>query len=167
MRVQADWAGGMAFDVATGSGHVLRIDARAEAGGNDTGARPKELLLAALAGCTAMDVASILRKMRQPVRSLSVRAEGEETDEHPRAFRSIDLTYEVEGEGEGLDPQKVARAVELSQERYCGVSAMLRPAVDLRVRLVVAGAPVPLPDGGPPGAARRPSSSAARRPGPS
>jgi putative redox protein len=136
----AEWKDGMAFDVASGSGHSVRIDARVEGGGADSGPRPKELLLGALAGCTAMDVISILRKMRQPVRAFRVRAEGEETEEHPKAFRAIDLTYEVEGDG--LDAERIAHAVALSEWRYCGVSAMLRPAVEIRVKILVNGAEV-------------------------
>lgn len=140
MYMAAEWKDGMAFDVAAGSGHSLRIDARVEGGGADSGPRPKELLLGALAGCTAMDVISILRKMRQPVRAFRVRAEGEETEEHPKLFRTIDLTYEVEGDG--LDTERIAHAVALSEWRYCGVSAMLRPAAEIRVKILVNGAEV-------------------------
>jgi putative redox protein len=146
----AEWKDGMAFELAAGSGHSVRIDARTEGGGADSGPRPKELLLGALAGCTAMDVISILRKMRQPVRAFRVRAEGEETAEHPRVFRAIDLTYEVEGEG--CDPERVAHAVALSEWRYCGVSAMLRPAAEIRVKILVNGVEAPAEPAPVPGA---------------
>ena len=141
LYMAAEWKDGMAFDVAAGSGHTVRIDARVEGGGADTGARPKELLLGALAGCTSMDVISILTKMRQPVRAFRVRAEAEETDTHPKVFRVIDLTYEVDGEG--LDAERIAHAVALSEWRYCGVSAMLRQAAEIRVRILINGAEVP------------------------
>ena len=137
----AEWKGAMAFDVAAGSGHTVRIDAAADAGGADSGPRPKELLLAALAGCTSMDVISILAKMRQPVRVLRVRAEGNEVEHHPKVFPAIDVIYEVEGDG--LDPERVAHAVALSQWRYCPVSAMLRPAAEIRVKILMNGVEVP------------------------
>lgn len=137
----AEWKDGMTFDAVAGSGHTVRLDSRVEAGGADSGPRPKELLLGALAGCTAFDVISILAKMRQPVRAFRVRAEGEETDQHPKVFRAIDLIYEVEGDG--LDPERVAHAVALSEWRYCGVSAMLRQAVEIRVKILINGAEVP------------------------
>lgn len=141
MHAMAQWRDGMAFDVAHGSGHTVRIDARIEGGGADSGPRPKELVLSALTGCTAMDVISILRKMRQPVNALRVRAEAEETDTHPKVFRAIDLIYEVDGEG--CDPERVAHAVALSEWRYCGVSAMLRPAVEIRVHILLNGSEIP------------------------
>jgi putative redox protein len=141
VHMAAKWKDGMAFDVESGSGHTVRIDARGDVGGVDSGPRPKELLLGSLAGCTAMDVISILRKMHQPVRVFSVRAEGEETARHPQVFTAIDLTYEVEGDG--LDPRRVAHAVALSQWQYCGVSAMLRQAAEIRVRILVNGSDVP------------------------
>lgn len=144
MEATARWTDGMRFDLRTGSGHTLEADADAETGGRDAGPRPKELLLAALASCTAMDVASVLRKMRQPFRGLRVRAGGEPTAEHPRVFRRIDLVYEVEGEG--CDAERVAHAVELSRDRYCGVNAMLRPAVEVRARILLNGVPVAVPE---------------------
>lgn len=144
MKVDAKWVEGMAFDIETGTGHTLRIDARPEVGGQDTGPRAKELLLASLAGCTAMDVISILKKMRQPVESFRIHTEAYDTEEHPKVFPYVDLVYEVNGEG--LDPERVVRAVELSQVRYCGVSAMLRPAVDIRVKILVNGQEQPVPE---------------------
>lgn len=103
----------------TGSGHIIVLD---DAVG-DGGARPAELLPLALAGCTAMDVISILRKKQQPVTGYSVEAAGTQDDEHPNAFRSIDVTHVVEGRG--IDEAAVRRAIELSATRYCSVGATL------------------------------------------
>ena len=103
-------------------GHAISIDADAAVGGHDLGPRPKGLLLTALAGCTAMDVISILRKMRLEPKSLQVEADAEVADEHPKTFTHITLTYRLRGD---LPREKVEKAVSLSQDRYCGVSAMI------------------------------------------
>lgn len=130
------WKQGMAFETAL-DGHTFLMDLSAEAGGQDLGPRPKGLVLSALAGCTAMDVISILKKMRQEVTAFSVRAEGTTTDEHPKRFVSAVLYYEVEGQD--LDLEKVRRAVTLSEERYCGVSATLKPSVVITRQIRVNG----------------------------
>jgi putative redox protein len=109
-------------------------------GAGVAGPTPVRLLLAGLAGCTAADVVDILRKGRQPIEGLVVRAEGERAPDHPRRYTRITLVYEVRGDG--LDPAKVARAVALSEEKYCSVSATLREhvAVDTRIEIRDAGA---------------------------
>lgn len=129
------WKDGLAFDVEA-NGHHFTIDADEEFGGRELGPRPKPLLLTALAGCTAMDVASMLKKMRQPYTRLQVKAEGELTDEHPRVFEDFTITFEVDGD---VKPDRLARAVSLSHERYCGVSAMLEKHAPVRVRIVLNG----------------------------
>jgi putative redox protein len=143
MRVEVRHDGGIAFVATTPSGHKVVVDGRAEVGGADRGPRPKELLLVSLGTCTGMDVVSILQKMRQPVSAFSIDVEGRERSEHPRVFEELTLVYRIDGAG--LEPEKAARAVLLSQERYCGVSAMLRQASALAFRLVVNGQEVPLP----------------------
>lgn len=115
---------GMKFKVDTGSGHELTVDAREEVGGTDGGPRPMELLAAGLAGCTAMDVISILRKMQQPVQGLQVRVVTKDAEAHPRRFLSMHIEYEITGEG--LDEARVRRAIELSESRYCPATATLR-----------------------------------------
>jgi putative redox protein len=113
----------MRFVGGTGSGHVVAFDD--EEGG--TGPRPTEVLLSALAACTAMDVMSILRKKRQPVEGYRVRVDGEQSEEHPRVFTDIHVVHEVRG-GD-VDPAAVRRAVELSASRYCAISATLASGV--------------------------------------
>lgn len=139
MEASVTWLQAMAFE-AEADGHRFNIDASTEVGGHDLGPRPKTLLLNSLAGCTAMDVISILQKMRLNVTGLQVKAEGAIADEHPRRFTRIVLRYTVTGQD--LPPEKVKRAVELSQERYCGVSATLRPTVELLSEIYVNGEPL-------------------------
>jgi putative redox protein len=120
---------GMQFVVETGSGHSFTIDSVPEVGGNETGPRPFELVAAGTAGCTAMDVISILRKMQQKVTSLKVEVRGEQPDEHPKKFLKIHIEYTVTGYG--LSEDRVARAIELSQTKYCPAIASLRPGAPI------------------------------------
>ncbi len=112
-------AGGMRFIARTGSGFEVAMDN--EAGGTAPG--PTELLVAALGGCTAMDVASILEKKRQVVTRYAVHVEGVQRDAHPHAFRTVTIVHEVEGPA--LEVEAVRRAIELSATRYCAVSTGL------------------------------------------
>ncbi len=115
--------GDLRFIGRTGSGHQLVLDD----GKSNTGMRPAELVPLALAGCTAMDVISILRKKRQDVQRYSVEATGTQRDEHPNEFLRIDVIHVVEGVG--LDPDAVRRAIELSATKYCSVGATLSSGV--------------------------------------
>ena len=111
-------------------------------GGRGAGTRPKELVLLALAGCTGSDVVSILTKKRAPLDRLELNVTAEETDEHPRVYTRIHVEYVFHGDG--LRAPDLERAIELSEEKYCSVSAMLRPAVALthsyRIEPVLAAA---------------------------
>lgn len=117
---------GMRFAGAGWSGHEVVMDAAAESGGKDSGARPMELLLVGLAGCTGMDVVSLLRKMRVPFDGLEFNISADKSEDHPSVFTAIRMEYVVRGRG--VDPEKVQKAINLSQERYCSVSAMLKKA---------------------------------------
>ncbi len=122
-EVGVTWVQGDQF-VATGAGgHSIVLDAPA---GRKTwqGMKPTELLLAAVAGCTAIDVIDILRKQRQAVDSLRVTARGVQQEEHPRAFTQIELFYEVRGAG--VSGEALERAIHLSHEKYCSVAATVR-----------------------------------------
>ena len=118
------------------NGHKIIIDAKAESGGEDLGPRPKTFMLAALGGCTGMDVVSILKKMRVEFKSLNVIVEGDLTEEHPRHFSKMHVIYEIEGDNLPMD--KIEKAVSLSEEKYCGVSAVYRKAIELtsEIRLI-------------------------------
>ena len=126
-EISCAWTGGMAFD-ADVMGKTIRMDASAEDGGKDSGARPKPLLLAALAGCSGMDVVSILAKMREPLTWFNERVEAEVSEEHPKRYLNMKIIYEFKA-SDGLDPAKVEKAVSLSQEKYCGVSALFQLAI--------------------------------------
>src|SRR5262252_5930566 len=123
MTAQATLETGMRFDAVSGSGHYVTLDAADHGGGENLGFRPMELLLVGLAGCTGMDVISILRKKRQDVTGYEVRVKGVRAEEHPMVF--VEITVEHVITGHHLQPEAVARAVTLSEGRYCGAGAML------------------------------------------
>ena len=129
MHATVNWSGRMSFAGTAESGFSLPLGADPAVGGDTDGFRPIELMLVGLAGCTAMDVISILHKKKQAVSALEVRAEAERADEHPRVFTRIHIRYRVTGTG--IDPAAVARAIELSETKYCPAQAMLRPAVPI------------------------------------
>jgi putative redox protein len=133
--VSTRWLENMAFNSEI-NGHQITIDAKEEVGGQNRGPRPKSLMLAALGGCTAMDVVSMLKKMRVEYRGLNVIVEGELTEEHPRYFHKMHVIYEVEGDNLPLD--KIQKAVSLSEEKYCGVSVVYRKAMEItsEIRLI-------------------------------
>lgn len=120
--VSTRWAGKMAFDSTVGN-HVIRIDTKPEAG-DDSGPGPKSLLLVALTGCTGIDLAALLPKMRVEFDELVIEASAPLTEEHPKVYTEINLHYRIFGKN--IDEAKVRRAIQLSQEQYCGVTAMLR-----------------------------------------
>src|SRR5215470_928817 len=107
----------------------IDLDADESVGGVGAGPQPPRLLLLALAGCTAMDVISILRKKRQQVSGLSVEVKGSRADQHPRVYTRIEVFYRVRGQN--VDPRAVARAIELSETRYCPVMAMLSKVAEV------------------------------------
>jgi putative redox protein len=114
---------GMRFNARAGSGHSIVLDS----GEGDSGMRPAELLPVALAGCTGMDVISILRKKRQDVRGYRLEVGATQMDGHPGAFTRMDVTHVVEGVG--VDVEAVRRAIELSATRYCSVGATLASGI--------------------------------------
>ena len=124
---------GLLLEGVTAHGHV---DLASGLDSPGQGATPMELFAVALAGCTSMDVVSILQKMRQPLEGLRVEVSGERADEHPKRFVSLEVVYHLQG---ALDEKKVQRAIELSETKYCSVAATLRPAVGISSRYVLEG----------------------------
>jgi putative redox protein len=118
----------MAFRILQ-DGHEFTLDSSTDFGGSDSGPRPKGLLLSALMGCSGMDVVSILGKMRVTGFEFEMEASAGTTEEHPVVFSGIRLVYIFRGRD--LPREKIERAVRLSQEKYCGVSEMLRKAAPL------------------------------------
>jgi len=129
MTAQATLVTQMRFEAQAGSGHQVVLDAAESDGGENAGFRPMELLLVGLAGCTGMDVISILRKKRQQVTAYEVHVTGKRAPQYPMAF--VEITVEHVITGHHLKPEAVARAIELSEQRYCGVGAMLGKAAQL------------------------------------
>ncbi|MDQ7052084.1 MAG: OsmC family protein [candidate division KSB1 bacterium] len=129
------WIEGMQFVAEAGSGHAIVIDGEPASGGRDTGTRPMELVLEGLAGCTAMDVIHILRRKRQDVTGLEVKVEGERADTHPKVYTRIHITYIVRGRQ--LSEKAVHDAVNLSKDKYCSVSAMLKSTADISYNVII------------------------------
>jgi len=129
-----EWNAEMVFDSEV-NGHRVRMDSERTFGGKDRGPRPKMLLLSALGGCTGMDVISILNKMKIRPEKFRIIAETEIADEHPKVFTRIHLTYEFKGKN--LPYDKLKKACDLSQERYCSVSVMLKNACPLTYEIKV------------------------------
>jgi putative redox protein len=124
--INVKWMGDMAFEAAIREHRVI-MDANEDSGGHNTGPRPKPMLMASLAGCTGMDVMSILKKMKVEAKALNIRVEGIIAEEHPKIYTSIHLVYEFKGDNLPVD--RLMRAIELSQEKYCGVSLSLQKAM--------------------------------------
>ena len=121
-KIECTWKEGMSFESEV-NGHRIVIDAAPEAGGKERGPRPKPLTLLSLAGCTGMDVISILNKMRLNVDYFNVVVEADLTEEHPKHYDKFHLVYEFKGKELPMD--KLEKAVNLSHDKYCGVTAML------------------------------------------
>ena len=126
--VSTKWLNNMAFETEI-NGHKIIIDAVPQVGGEDKGPRPKPFMLAALGGCTAMDVISILKKMRVEVDEFNVTVEGDLTEEHPKQFYKMHVIYEFKGKN--LPLEKLQKAINLSEDRYCGVSAVYKKVMEI------------------------------------
>lgn len=132
---KAVWKGGMAFTGTSDGRYLIPLDAKKEVGGRDLGFRPLQLFAIGLVGCTGMDVISILQKKRQEVTDFEVTAEITRAEDHPKVFTKILIEYKVTGKN--LDQEAVERAVELSENRYCGAQAMLRETAEITHRIIV------------------------------
>jgi len=126
--LNVNWVDGMTFESDV-NGHKITIDAVESVGGNDNGPRPKPLMLLSLAGCTGMDVVSILKKMRVELDNFAIEVESEMTEEHPKHYNKINVIYKFWGKD--LPMEKLEKAVSLSDERYCGVSAVYKKAIEM------------------------------------
>lgn len=125
------WQEGLRFEAHSPSGYTLTLDSVAHEG--HRGPSPIELFQMSVAGCTAIDVVAILRKMREPLEGLEVSVVGERNADNPKFFTSLEIVYRARGAG--LTREKVERAVELSQSKYCSVSATLRPDCRITTRV--------------------------------
>src|SRR5262245_4430414 len=126
---EAEYRGGMRFDISAGSGHSLTVDVSEADGGQNAGFSPMELPLVALLGCIGMDVVSILKKKRQQVTGYAMSARGVRAETHPQVF--VEITVEHTFTGRDIEQAAVDRALELSSTRYCSVSAMLSKTAEI------------------------------------
>ena len=121
--ISTDWKGDMTYEVETVGGK-LTLDATPDENGKARGMTPKYLMLVSLAGCTSMDVTSLLEKMRAQVTDFKIEVEGNLTEEHPKYYDTVKMIYKFKGED--LQKDKIEKAVKLSVDRYCGVYEMFR-----------------------------------------
>ena len=132
--VDMAWTDKLAFQ-GDMDGHQIIVDASKESGGSDLGPRPKKLMLTALAGCTGVDVVMILKKMKVEFEAFNVIVEGELTDDYPVYYKKMKVIYQFKGKNLPMD--KLERAVKLSEEKYCGVSAVYKKAMDIETEIRV------------------------------
>ena len=123
MKARIQWTGGVSFVGSADSGHEVPMDGSPEFGGQNRGARPMELVLIGMGGCTAFDVVHILRKGRQEIADCVAHIDAERAPTDPKVFTRIHVHFVVTGKS--LDPKRVAHAIELSAEKYCSASIML------------------------------------------
>lgn len=126
-EVTLNWLENMKFEVTQPDGYIVSLDA--DDSPDQSSTRPKPLLLSALAGCTAMDVISMLQKMRVDIKDMQVKVNGELTEDHPKYYKNMHITYIFTGKD--IDIKKIEKAIDLSQEKYCGVSALFKMAIPL------------------------------------
>lgn len=149
-QVELTWEGGDRFIARGHNGYTFDMYAGEGLGGNLELARAKDLVLLGLAGCTAGDVASILTRMRLSFQKFSVSVSSEEAGEPPKVFRRMAVTYRLWGDA--VPEHRFLRAIDLSWNKYCGVTLTLRPVVEMTWRAELNGVPVGPPKAGNPGA---------------
>lgn len=133
-HISTKWLGNMAFESNNPSGHTLKIDIAEEDGGEGNGLRPKALMLSSLAGCSGLDVASLIKKMKLEVNEFHIETIANLTDEHPKYYDKVTIEYHFHGKN--LKEDKLQRAVDLSVETYCGVMEMFRKFAELRIETI-------------------------------
>ena len=129
MKARVKWVQDVMFVGESGSGHAVVMDGAPEAGGRNLGFRPMELVLLGVGGCTAFDVVTILKKQRQNVIDCVAQLQAERADSDPKVFIKIHIHFVVTGKG--LKQEQVKRAIELSADKYCSASIMLKPKVEI------------------------------------
>lgn len=135
MKSELIWQEGLRFIGVTESGHSLVLDSKKEVGGFETAPTPMELFSISLLGCTAMDVISILKKMRENVEDFRLFFEGQRSEQHPKIFTHIKIIYQFKGKN--LNPENLKKAVELSQEKYCSVSNMIKKSTSIEYEIKI------------------------------
>ena len=133
-HITTKWLGNMAFESDNPSGHSFKIDIAKEDGGDGNGLRPKALMLSSLAGCSGLDVASLMKKMKLEVDEFTIETTANLTDEHPMFYDTVTIEYHFHGSN--LKEQKLQKAVDLSVEKYCGVMEMFRRFSELETKTI-------------------------------
>ena len=129
-KITTHWKGNMLFESDNPSGHKVLMDTSKENGGTNSGLGPKAMMLSSLAGCSGLDVVSILAKMKTEVADFKMEVEGLLTEEHPKYYHTVTVDYHFYGND--LDENKINKAVNLSIEKYCGVMEMFRKFADIK-----------------------------------
>ncbi|MCJ7626416.1 MAG: OsmC family protein [Anaerolineaceae bacterium] len=135
MQARVSWDGRMTFKGTADTGFTVPLGASPVVGGDEDGFRPMELILVGLAGCTAMDVISILKKTKQDISSFEVKVQAEQSSEHPKVFNKISIEFIVSGHH--VDSAAVDRSIELSSTKYCPVQAMLGDSVPIETSATI------------------------------
>lgn len=133
-HVTTEWQEGMHF-ISEVNGNQVMLDAASQFGGSGKGSQPKELMLSALTGCTGMDVVSLLNKMRVPFSGFSIEVKANLTQEHPKHYDRVHLIYRFKASNDDRD--KIEKAINLSQDKYCGVSFMFKKFAEVSYELVI------------------------------
>ena len=132
--IDVTWQDNMKFETEI-DGHKLILDSAPDVGGNDEGPRPKALMMVAIAGCTGMDVVSILKKMKVDLTYFNLRVEGDLREEHPKKFEAMKVIYEFKGNN--IEFEKLEKAVNLSVDKYCGVNANFKDAMKMSYEIKI------------------------------
>lgn len=135
IHASLNWGGGLKFTGTSTFGHTITTDIAKDKGGDESGFRPTELVLFAVAGCTGVDVVRILQKQRQELTGLEISVEAKDSEELPKYFETVTITYRFKGKN--LDMNKLRQAVELSESKYCTVSETLRQNVKVSTQIEI------------------------------
>ncbi|WP_281541681.1 OsmC family protein [Maribacter aestuarii] len=133
-HISTKWLGNMAFESTNTSGYTFKIDVAKEDGGDSSGLRPKALMLSSLAGCSGLDIAGLIKKMKLDVDEFHIETIANLTDEHPKYYDKVVIEYHFYGSN--LIEAKLQRAVDLSVEKYCGVMEMFRRFAELEIKTI-------------------------------
>ena len=133
-KVTTTWKGNLQFESDNPNGKTVLMDTTPEHGGNNSGLSPKAMMLSSLAGCSGLDVISILDKMKVKLKDFRIDINAELTDEHPKYYHIVTVDYHFYGEN--LNEAKLQRAVDLSVEKYCGVMEMFRQFADVKIKTI-------------------------------
>ncbi|MBU8933186.1 MAG: OsmC family protein [candidate division Zixibacteria bacterium] len=124
LSVKMDWKGGLKFEGTSAYGHTIITDGGKKFGGEESGYKPTELLFYGIAGCTGIDVVRVMEQKRQPLKELTVEVSAHQNDEYPKPFHTVEIKFIARGDN--VDEKALARAIELSESKYCVVSQTIK-----------------------------------------